>query len=46
MLHGLEYTVNDKLHTFTIRVPDDESNVRNAVVRFQDGRFQVLFVSG
>ncbi len=45
MLHNLEYTINDKRHTLNISIPDDESNVRNAVVRLENGEFQVLFAS-
>ena len=45
MFHNLEYTINDKSHTLTIRVPDDESDVRNAVIKLPDKGFQVLFVS-
>ncbi len=43
MFHNLEYTINDKHHSFIIRVPDDESEVRNAIVNLDDGDFQVLF---
>lgn len=42
MFRHLEFTVNDKLHSLVIRVPDDETDVRNAVVTLDDG-FQVLF---
>ena len=42
MFHNLEYTISDKRHTLTIRVPDDESDVRNAIVK-TDEDFQVLF---
>ena len=45
MFHNLEYTINDKSHTLTIRVPDDESDIRNAVIKLPDKSFQVLFVS-
>ena len=43
MFHNLEYTINDKQHSLIIRVPDDESEVRNAVIRSDDESFQVLF---
>lgn len=42
MFHNLEYTISDKQHSLTIHIPDDESDVRNAIVRFDDN-FQVLF---
>ncbi|MBQ9438032.1 MAG: hypothetical protein IJU50_06830 [Lachnospiraceae bacterium] len=45
MLHNMEYTINDKFHTLIIRIPDGESNVRNAVVRLASGEYQVLFAS-
>ena len=42
MLHNLEYTINDKRHSLVIRIPDDESEIRNAILRVDDD-FQVLF---
>lgn len=43
MFHNLEYTINDKDHSLIVRIPDDESAVRNAVLRVDDD-FQVLFM--
>ena len=45
MFHNLEYTINDKLHTMTIKIPDDKSNIRNAVIKQPDESIQVLFVN-
>lgn len=42
MFRNLEFTVNDKLHSLIFRIPDDETDVRNAIVNLDDG-FQVLF---
>ena len=42
MFRDLEFTVNDKLHSLIFRIPDDETDVRNAIVNLDDG-FQVLF---
>ena len=42
MFRHLEFTVNDKTHSLIIRVPDDETDVRNAIVNLDNG-FQVLF---
>lgn len=45
MLHDLEYTINDKTHSLTIRIPDDESEIRNARIKLDNDDFQVLFTS-
>ena len=45
MFRNLEYTINDKQHSFIIRIPDDEASVRNARININNDDFQVLFLS-
>ncbi|MBR3723019.1 MAG: hypothetical protein IKN12_09705 [Selenomonadaceae bacterium] len=39
---NLIYEINNKTHRITVTVPDDESSVRNLVIKESNGKLQVL----
>ncbi|MBR3622050.1 MAG: hypothetical protein IKN43_01710 [Selenomonadaceae bacterium] len=45
MFNNLIYEINNKTHRITVTVPDDESPVRNLVIKHSNGKLQVLCVS-
>ena len=42
MFHDIDYTVSNKRHSLIIHLEDADSDVRNAIVKLDDG-FEVLF---
>ena len=42
MFNRLVYEIDMKNHAMTVRIPDDESNVRNLLIQQQDGELYVL----
>ena len=45
MFENLIYEINNKTHRLNITVPDDESSVRNLVIKNESGRLYVLCTS-
>ena len=46
MLSHLRYEVDDENHILNVTIPDQESNVRNLVIRDKNGNLQVFCSSG
>lgn len=42
IFHNLIFEINNKLHTLKITIPDDETNVRNFIIREDNGHLKVL----
>ena len=43
MFRNLIYTIDDKNHILTVKIPDDESSVRNLIIKDSNGRINVLY---
>ena len=46
MFYGLIYEVDTKRHALTVRIPDDESEVRNLRIVREDGGLYVMAGGG
>ena len=46
MFHGLIYEIDTKNHALTVRIPDDESEVRNLRIVREDGGLYVMAGEG
>ncbi|MBP3723048.1 MAG: hypothetical protein J6I62_07340 [Selenomonadaceae bacterium] len=45
IFNNLIFEINNKLHTLKITIPDDESNVRNFIIREENGHLRVFVTS-
>ena len=46
MFRNLRYEIDDENHRFNVTIPDSQSNVRNLVIKDENGKLHVFCTSG